>query len=81
MIPIKNYIVVEEVNQDSVSEGGLFLPKVEKSELNFGKVMAVGPDAKADIKVGQEIYYVPQTAYRLGNILITDLDSVMGIKE
>jgi len=79
-IPIKNYILMEKENNEEKSEGGLFIPQVEKSELNVGRVVAVGPDARRDVKVGEKIFYLPQTSFNVGNQIVTDWDSVLGKK-
>jgi co-chaperonin GroES (HSP10) len=79
-IPIKNYILMEKEGNEEKSEGGLFLPQVEKTELNVGKVVAVGPDARRDIRVGEKIFYLPQTSFNVGTQVVTDLDSVLGKK-
>jgi len=42
--PIKNNIIVELIEKEKVSKGGIVLSKSDPNEVNRGQVLAIGPD-------------------------------------
>jgi chaperonin GroES len=52
--PLKNRLVVELIEKDTVTAGGIILTRADANEANRGKVLAVGPEV-LDITVGDVI--------------------------
>ena len=63
--PLGNRVVVEPIEQDEVTPGGIVLPETAKEKPQQGKVLAVGPgerDEKGqriplDVKVGDRVLF------------------------
>ena len=52
--PIKNTVIVELVEKEKVSSGGILLAKADPIEVNRAEVLAIGPDV-TDIAVGDQV--------------------------
>lgn len=52
--PLKNKLVVEIIEKEKVSPGGIILTKTDRDEVNRGKVISVGPEV-LDISDGDVI--------------------------
>jgi chaperonin GroES len=52
--PIKNNILLELIQKEKVTSSGIVLASADPTEVNRGKVLAVGPDVE-DVKVGDEV--------------------------
>ena len=52
--PLKNKLVVEIIEKEKVSPGGIILTKTDRDEVNRGKVISVGPEV-LDISGGDVI--------------------------
>ena len=52
--PLKNKLVVEIIEKEKVSPGGIILTRSDRDEVNRGKVISVGPEV-LDISVGDVI--------------------------
>ncbi|RME89358.1 MAG: co-chaperone GroES [Anaerolineae bacterium] len=63
--PLGNRLVVEPIEQEEVTPGGIVLPETAKEKPQQGKVLAVGPGERnekgeripMDVKVGDKIIY------------------------
>ena len=63
--PLGDRIVVEPIEQEEVTAGGIVLPETAKEKPQQGKVLAVGPGARdddgkriaMDVKVGDKVLY------------------------
>lgn len=63
--PLGDRVVVEPVEQEEVTAGGIVLPETAKEKPQQGMVLAIGPGArdedgehiKMDVKVGDKVLY------------------------
>ncbi len=63
--PLGDRLVVEPIEQEEVTAGGIVLPETAKEKPQQGKVLAVGPGARddegkriaMDVKVGDKVLY------------------------
>lgn len=63
--PLDDRIVVQQVEAEEMTAGGIVLPDTAREKPQRGKVVAVGPGkmldsgdrGKIDIKVGEEVFY------------------------
>ncbi len=63
--PLGDRLVVEPIEQEEVTPGGIVLPETAKEKPQQGKVLAVGPGARdeqgkrieMDVKVGDRVLY------------------------
>ena len=63
--PLGDRLVVEPIEQEEVTAGGIVLPETAKEKPKQGKVLAVGPGARddegeriaMDVKVGDKVLY------------------------
>lgn len=54
LIPLQDKIIVELIEKDTVTTGGIILTRADPAEVNRGKVLAVGPNV-LDVSVGDVI--------------------------
>ena len=52
--PIKSKVILELVEKEKLSSGGIVLQKADPTEANRGIVLATGPEV-TDVEVGQEV--------------------------
>ncbi len=63
--PLGDRLVVEPIEQEEVTAGGIVLPETAKEKPQQGKVLAAGPGARdedgkripLDVKVGDKVLY------------------------
>lgn len=63
--PLGDRIVVEPIEQEETTSGGIILPETAKEKPQQGKVLAAGPGARdedgeriaMDVKVGDKVLY------------------------
>lgn len=63
--PLGDRVVVEPIEQDEVTAGGIVLPETAKEKPQQGKVIAAGPGARdedgkhvaLDVKVGDKVLF------------------------
>ena len=63
--PLDNRVVIEQLEAEEKSSGGIYLPDTAKEKPQIGKVVAVGPGALLDdgkraamsVKKGDEVIY------------------------
>ncbi|MFL7869782.1 MAG: co-chaperone GroES [Anaerolineales bacterium] len=63
--PLGDRVVVEPIEQEEVTAGGIVLPETAKEKPQQGKVLAAGPGARdedgkhiaMDVKVGDKVLY------------------------
>ena len=52
--PIKSNVIVELIEKEKVTSGGIILQKADPTEANRGLVVSIGPEV-TDIVLGQEV--------------------------
>lgn len=56
--PLGSNVVIEPKKEEVKSKGGIILPDTaDKEQSQIGKVVAVGPDAKKELKNGDVVLY------------------------
>jgi chaperonin GroES len=63
--PLGGRVIVEPIEQDDVTSGGIILPETAKEKPQEGKILAVGPGDRDDdgkriameVKVGDRVLY------------------------
>jgi len=63
--PLGDRVVVEPIEQEEVTAGGIVLPETAKEKPQQGKILAAGPGARdedgkhiaLDVKVGDKVLY------------------------
>lgn len=63
--PLGDRVVVEPIEQEEVTAGGIVLPETAKEKPQQGKILAAGPGARddsgkrieMDVKVGDKVLY------------------------
>jgi len=63
--PLGDRVVVEPIEQDEVTAGGIVLPESAKEKPQEGKILAIGPGSRdedgkrvpMDVKVGDKVLY------------------------
>ena len=58
--PLGNRIVVEPIEQEDITAGGIVLPETAKEKPQQGTVLAAGPgkkDEPMEVKVGDQVLY------------------------
>ena len=53
--PLKNNVIVELIEKEKVTSSGIVLASADPTEVNRGKVLAIGPEVE-DVQVGDEVY-------------------------
>lgn len=54
LAPIKNNIILELIEKEKTSSGGIILTKADPNEANRGKVLAIGPMVE-NVALGDEV--------------------------
>ena len=60
MKPLNDNVLVERIERDSVSKGGIIIPDTAKEKPQQGTVIAAGPgkkDEPMEVKVGDQVIY------------------------
>ena len=63
--PLGGRVIVEPIEQDDMTAGGLYLPETAKEKPQEGKILAAGPGERdedgdriaMDVKVGDKVLY------------------------
>jgi chaperonin GroES len=55
--PLGDRVVIEPIEQDSMTAGGIVLPDTAKEKPQEGTVLAVGPDVEAELTEGDRVMY------------------------
>ncbi len=55
--PLGDRVVIEPIEQDSMTAGGIVLPDTAKEKPQEGAVLAVGPDVEAELAEGDRVMY------------------------
>lgn len=79
--PLADRVVVEQIEAESKTASGLYLPDNAKEKPDVAKVLAVGKDVK-EIKVGDKIVYKTYTSpvkIEGDEVLILKEEDVLGI--
>ena len=83
--PLGDRVVVEPIEQDEVTSGGIMLPDTAKEKPQKGKILAVGPGNRndageriaLDVSVGDTVLY----AKYAGTEIKLDGDKVLVLRE
>jgi co-chaperonin GroES (HSP10) len=82
--PLKSKVILELIEKDTVSAGGIVLAKADATEANRGKVVAVGAEV-TDIEVGQEVLpnwnAAQKTKYEDGTFYIIEEEQIVLVFE
>ena len=82
--PIKSKVILELVEKEKLSSGGIVLQKADPTEANRGIVLAIGPDV-TDVEVGQEVLPNWNSAMKLKfddkNLYVVDQEEIVLIFE
>ena len=91
--PLADKVVVEAVEEEAKTSGGIFLPDTAKQKPQEGKVVAIGAGrvlddgsrAKMAVKVGDRVIYSKYGGNEITvdgkDYLILDQDSIYAIRE
>lgn len=89
--PLGDRIVVQPIEQEEITAGGIVLPETAKEKPQQGKVLAVGPGARdedgeripMDVKVGDKVLYAKYggTEFKMDGkkLLILRESDILGI--
>ncbi|MEN8171462.1 MAG: co-chaperone GroES [Chloroflexota bacterium] len=55
--PLGDRVVIEPVEQESMTAGGIVLPDTAKEKPQQGIVLAIGPDIEAELAEGDRVMY------------------------
>lgn len=55
--PLGDRVVIEPIEQDSMTAGGIVLPDTAKEKPQQGTVLAIGPDVEAELAEGDRVMY------------------------
>lgn len=63
--PLQDYVLIEPLEEEKKTEGGIYLPESAKEKPTVGVVRAVGPGRKdkagklikISLKIGDKVYY------------------------
>jgi chaperonin GroES len=83
--PLGDRVVVEPIEQDEMTTGGIMLPDTAKEKPQKGKVLAAGPGARndagerveMDVKVGDTVLYAKYS----GTEIKLDGEKVLVLRE
>ena len=83
--PLSDRVVVQPIEQDEVTTGGIMLPDTAKEKPQKGKILAAGPGARndagerveMDVKVGDTVLY----AKYAGTEIKLDGEKVLVLRE
>ena len=80
IIPRSNKIMVMKKSIDAgATRSGLFIPETANSHLPVGVIVALGPDCKEDLRIGQLVWYnmacnMTQWIHGVEYIMMNDID-------
>ena len=86
LIPLGDHLVVEPIEQEDTTSGGILLPETAKEKPQKGKVIAVGPGklddsgkrVKMEVKKGDRVLYA---RYAGTEIKVEENKKVLILKE
>ena len=82
--PIKSNIILELIEKEKVTSGGIILQKADPTEVNRGVVVAIGPEVTL-VELGQEILPNWNSAKKMEfeeqNLYVVDEEEIVAIFE
>lgn len=82
--PIKNNVIVELIEKDTVSPGGIVLARVDPIEVNRARVLSIGPDV-TDVAVDDVILpnwnSATKTKFETKELYIVSADEIVLVFE
>lgn len=91
--PLGNRVVIEPIEQEEVTAGGIVLPETAKEKPQKGKILSVGPGARdkdgkllpMDVKVGDTVLFAKYAGTEVKvdgkKLLILKEDDILAIVE
>jgi chaperonin GroES len=88
--PLHNNLLVQRVEEETKTSGGLYIPDSAKQETQIGKILAVGSGLRNDkgeliplsIKVGDTIFFGKYAGTKADDkLVVLKEDDVLGIIE
>jgi chaperonin GroES len=88
--PLHNNILIQKIEEDTKTAGGLFIPDSAKQETQTGKIIAVGSGIRSaqgeliplSVKVGDTIFFGKYAGTKAGDkFIVLKEDDVLGIVE
>lgn len=79
--PVSVWIVAKRAPKEEVSSGGIVLVKHAVDEKHMAQVLAVGPDVKIDVKVGDKIVFGRYAGDEFEEQMLIKEDEVMAVLE
>lgn len=59
--PLGSHVLVQPLEEESRTAGGIFLPDTAKEKPQLGRVVAVGDDEEIKVKVGDRVIFPKYT--------------------
>lgn len=85
--PTQNYLLLDEVEEEAKTKGGIYIPERARMPLNQGVVIAAGPDTVDRNVLGKLVVFTQHSEFRLQidnkfYLLVreTDVIAIMQIK-
>ena len=87
--PLGDRVLVERMDGEEVTQGGIIIPDAAKEKPQTGKVIAVGngrvtPDGKLiamQVKVGDKVFLPKYAGTEAGDFIVVREDEILGIIE
>ncbi len=88
--PLSDRIVVERIEEDEITAGGIVIPSTAKEKAQIGRILAVGPGKTTEdgklipmtVKVGDKVFFGKYAGTEASdNVLIIREEEVLGIVE
>ena len=91
--PLGNRVVIEPIEQEEVTAGGIVLPETAKEKPQKGKILSIGPGARdkdgklipLDVKVGDTVLFAKYAGTEVKvdgkKLLILKEDDILAIVE
>ncbi len=88
--PLHNNVLIKKIEEETKTNGGLYIPDSAKQETQTGMIMAVGSgirDAKGEliplsVKVGDKVFYGKFAGVKADNsFIVLKEDEILGIIE
>jgi chaperonin GroES len=64
--PTADRLLIQRIDADDVSEGGIIIPENAKKKPDRGHILAVGPDVSDEVAVGDEVLFAKYAGHVLG---------------
>lgn len=79
--PIGDRLLIERLEAEEKTPGGLFLPDKAKEQPHLARVLAVGPEVKAGVKIGDVILYRKYAGQAVAECLLIEGEEALAVVE